>query len=152
MSCLGHKGDIPRFKPEANRYKNPFDSEIALFGTSEGGASRMSVCWGTRGSHGEYGHVRGEKGCMEGTEFSPASELKKLSPNLAKPQLPPGMPTGGHGGSHGYLTDEFLTAIIQGRQPLVDVAMSLNMTVPGIIAHQSALKDGERLKIPQFRL
>jgi len=24
------------------------------------------------------------------------------------------------------------------------------MTVPGIIAHQSALKDGETLKIPQF--
>jgi predicted dehydrogenase len=152
VSCLGFKGDIPRFKPENNRYKNPFDSEIALFRTSEGGTSRMSVCWGTRGSHGEFGHVRGEKACMEGTTFSPAGDLKRLSLNLSKPQLPPGMPAGGHGGSHGYLTDEFLTAILQKRRPLVDVAMSLNMTVPGIIAHQSALKDGERLKVPQFQL
>jgi hypothetical protein len=27
-----------------------------------------------------------------------------------------------------------------------------NMTVAGIVAHQSALKDGELLKIPQFKL
>jgi len=24
------------------------------------------------------------------------------------------------------------------------------MTVPGVVAHQSALKDGEALKVPQF--
>jgi hypothetical protein len=36
--------------------------------------------------------------------------------------------------------------------PLVDVAMALNMTVPGIVAHQSALKDGELMKIPQYKM
>ena len=55
-----------------------------------------------------------------------------------------------HGGSHAYLTDEFISAILQDRKPLVDIAMSLNMTVGGIVAHQSALKDGEWLKIPHF--
>jgi hypothetical protein len=34
----------------------------------------------------------------------------------------------------------------------VDVGLALNMTVAGIVAHQSALKDGERLKIPQYKL
>jgi hypothetical protein len=34
----------------------------------------------------------------------------------------------------------------------VDVAQALNMTAAGIVAHQSALKDGERLKIPQYAL
>jgi hypothetical protein len=28
--------------------------------------------------------------------------------------------------------------------------MALNLTVPGVIAHQSALKNGETLKVPQF--
>jgi hypothetical protein len=28
--------------------------------------------------------------------------------------------------------------------------MSLNLTVSGIVAHQSALKDGELMKIPQY--
>jgi len=32
------------------------------------------------------------------------------------------------------------------------VAMALNLTVAGIVAHQSALKDGELKKIPQYRL
>jgi hypothetical protein len=34
----------------------------------------------------------------------------------------------------------------------VDVAQALNLTVAGIVAHQSALKDGELLKIPQYVL
>jgi hypothetical protein len=59
---------------------------------------------------------------------------------------------GGHGGSHGYLMNEFVTAILEDRKPLVDIAQALNMTVGGIVAHQSALKGGALKKIPQFKL
>ncbi len=45
-----------------------------------------------------------------------------------------------------------ITAILQDRQPLVHISLVLNMSVAGIVAHQSALKDGELLKIPQFTL
>jgi len=152
VSCLGFRGAIATFTPNANAYKNPFDSEIALFRTHEGGASKIAVCWGTRGSHGEFGHVRGERGMMEGTRFSPAGDLKKRPVNFAKPKLAPGMPGGGHGGSHGYLTEEFVTALLLKRRPLIDVACSLNLTVPGVVAHQSALKDGQLIKVPQYKL
>jgi len=37
-------------------------------------------------------------------------------------------------------------------QPLVNVVHALNMTVTGIVAHQSALKNGDLMKIPQFRI
>jgi hypothetical protein len=47
---------------------------------------------------------------------------------------------------------EFVEAILADRKPLVDVAQALSMTVGGIVAHRSALKGGELLKIPQFRL
>ena len=60
------------------------------------------------------------------------------------------MPAGGHGGSHGYLSHEFVTAILEDREPLVNIYEALAMTVPGIVAHQSALKGGETLKVPQF--
>ena len=43
-------------------------------------------------------------------------------------------------------------SILENRQPLVNVAWALNMTVAGIVAHQSALKDGELMKIPQYKL
>ena len=47
--------------------------------------------------------------------------------------------------------NEFVTAILQNRKPLVDVAMALNLTVSGIVAHRSALKGGKLLKIPQYK-
>ena len=93
--------------------------------------------------------VHGELGCMHGTSFQPAEDQAKL-PDLFKPQLPSGMEAGGHGGSHGYLTDEFITALLENRPPLINIAWSLNMTVPSIIAHQSALNNGELLKVPQY--
>jgi hypothetical protein len=60
------------------------------------------------------------------------------------------VPAGGHGGSHGYLMSDFVDAILRDRKPLVDVNQALAMTASGIVAHQSALKGGELLKIPQY--
>lgn len=146
VSCMGIPSRIKHLQPANNPYKNPFGTEIALFRTSEGGMARMAVSWDTPGDSGEKGRIRGERGSFygkyEGSE-------KKL-PSTRRPPLPPGVEGGGHGGSHGYLTNEFVTAILQDRKPLVDVIMALNMTAAGIVAHESALKDGELLKIPQF--
>jgi predicted dehydrogenase len=148
VSCQGMPSKIDHLQPSKNRYKNPFGTEIALFRTSEGGMSRMGVSWDTPGHGGEMGRVRGEQGSyaaqFEGNE--------KGLPDLKRPPLPPGMPSGGHGGSHGHLTNEFVSAILQDRKPLVDIATALNLTVAGIVAHQSAMKDGELLKIPQYAL
>jgi predicted dehydrogenase len=146
VSCMGMPSLIHHLKPENNIYRNPFGTEIALFRTSEGGSSRMAVSWDTPGYGGEMGRIRGQKGSYYGKYEG----LERKLPNLKRPPLPPKVAGGGHGGSHGYLMDEFITAILQNRKPLVDVAWALNLTVSGIIAHQSALKDGELLKIPQF--
>lgn len=35
---------------------------------------------------------------------------------------------------------------------MVDIVKAVNLTVPGIVAHQSALKDGELMKIPQYKI
>jgi hypothetical protein len=147
VSCLGMPSIIGHLKPENNIYKNPFGTEIALFRTSEGGTSRMAVSWDTPGDHGERGRVRGQKGSF----YEKFEGLEVTLPELNRPPLPPGMPLGGHGGSHGYLTNEFVHSILQDRKPLIDIAMSLNLTVSGIVAHQSALKNGELMKIPQYR-
>ena len=56
----------------------------------------------------------------------------------------------GHGGSHPFLTHEFIMALVEDREPAIDVYESVAMTAPGIVAHQSALKGGEQLKIPSF--
>jgi predicted dehydrogenase len=56
----------------------------------------------------------------------------------------------GHGGSHPHLAHEFISAIVEGRKPLPDAVTSANWTMTGICAHQSAMKGGERVSIPQF--
>jgi predicted dehydrogenase len=148
VTCMGMPSKTSWLQPENNRYKNPFGTEIALFRTSEGGMSRMAVSWDTPGHGGEMGRIRGQKGSFYGKYEG----LEKELPPTKRPPIPPGVEAGGHGGSHGYLMNEFVTAILQDRKPLVDVAQALNMTVAGIVAHQSALKDGELMKIPQYKL
>ncbi|MFO7302825.1 MAG: Gfo/Idh/MocA family oxidoreductase [Acidobacteriota bacterium] len=57
---------------------------------------------------------------------------------------------GGHGGSHPHLVHNFLQAVL-GRQPAMpDVETSVNWTMVGICAHESALKGGARIEIPRF--
>jgi predicted dehydrogenase len=148
VSCLGIPSRLQHLQPGYNRYKNPFGTEIALFRTSEGGMARMAVSWDTPGLGGEMGRIRGQRG----TYYGKYEGLEKSLPPIRRPPLPPHVEAGGHGGSHGYLMDEFVTAILQDRTPLVNIAWALNLTVAGIVAHQSALKDGELLKIQQYHL
>ncbi|HZM03500.1 MAG TPA: Gfo/Idh/MocA family oxidoreductase [Candidatus Saccharimonadales bacterium] len=148
VSCLAMPSELEFLQPGNNRYKNGFGTEAALFRTSEGGTSRMIVSWDTPGHDGEMGRIRGQKGSYYG-KFE---GKEKPVVNTKRPPLPPGVQPGFHGGSHGYLMNEFVTSILQDRTPMVNIAMALNLTVPGIIAHQSALKDGELLKIPQYAM
>jgi len=145
VACLGMPSICGHLTPSGNAYKNAFGTEIALFKTSEGGMSRMAVSWDTPGDSGEKGRIRGQKGSFYGT-FE--GQQRVVIPK--KPPLPPTVSAGVHGGSHGYLTNEFIMSILENRKPLVDVTMALNMSVSGVVAHQSALKDGETLEIPQF--
>jgi len=149
VSCMGMRSIRDELQPENNRYKNPFGTEIALFRTSEGGMARMGVSWDSPGHEGEVGRVRGQKGSMTGMVYA---GLEKNLPNLDRPPLPPTVNPGGHGGSHGYLGHEFVMSILESRKPLVDIGQALNMTVSGIVAHQSALQDGALMKIPQYSL
>jgi hypothetical protein len=144
---MGMPSTVPQFQAANNPYKNPFGTEVALLRTSEGGMARMTNSYDTPGRGAEAGRVRGQRGAMWGAPY--VGQEKNL-PDLARPPLPPGIAPGGHGGSHGQLMNEFVTAILEDRQPLVDIVLALNMTVAGVVAHQSALKGGERLRIPQF--
>jgi hypothetical protein len=147
VSCLGMPSIYPNLQPDTNDYGNPFGTEVALLRTSEGGIARMAVSWDMPDAHGEQGRVYGQKEVN-----SRAAQKKPSSVETAKPALPPGVEPGGHGGSHGHLTTEFIDSILLNRKPLVDVGQSLNMTLAGVMAHKSALKDGEWLKIPQYEL
>ena len=102
---------------------NPFVGEYSLSRTSDGGLFRM----GRGHSQGEYvegGRIRGQyagydshNGRIDGF-VGDAEGKRRLEEalanglNLKKPPLPPGVDAGGHGGSHGYLSDNFVRAIL----------------------------------------
>ncbi|HAK93913.1 MAG TPA: oxidoreductase [Planctomycetes bacterium] len=58
----------------------------------------------------------------------------------------------GHGGSHPHLVNEFVSALVAGRDPWPNATLSANWTCVGICAHQSALKGGAVVKLPAFTL
>ena len=56
----------------------------------------------------------------------------------------------GHGGSHPHMVQEYVAAIVEGRQPLLDAKLSANIVAAGILGHESAMKGGERIYLPEF--
>lgn len=57
---------------------------------------------------------------------------------------------GGHGGSHGYLVHEFVSAVAGRREPACTALDAARYTVMGAMAHKSALRGGELLDVPDF--
>ncbi len=58
----------------------------------------------------------------------------------------------GHGGSHPHLANEFLMSLVEKRAPYPNARQSANITCVGILAHESAMKGGEIMKLPAFTL
>jgi predicted dehydrogenase len=58
---------------------------------------------------------------------------------------------GGHGGSHPHLAHEFVSSIVEGRATFPDVYQSVNWTCAGICAHESAMRGGAMVRLPDFR-
>ncbi|GGO50830.1 oxidoreductase [Streptomyces daqingensis] len=56
----------------------------------------------------------------------------------------------GHEGSHHFLVDDFVNSVNEGTLPSVNAWVAARYTVPGIVAHDSARRDGERLAVPDF--
>ena len=63
---------------------------------------------------------------------------------------PGGSVYGEHGGSHGYLVDEFVRAVAEDRPPAIHVWEAVRYMAAGVMAHKSALRDGEMLEVPDW--
>ena len=151
VACSGVPSLKTHYKPENNRYANPYGSEFAMMRCEDGSTARMLVAWDVPAYGGEIGRIFGNKGCYvpEKGGYRGWFDAEVAKMDLAKPPLPPGVDAGGHGGSHSYLTDDFLRGIlVPGHKVCVDLRTALDTTLAGVYAHLSAMKGGETLKIP----
>ncbi|MFL3657936.1 MAG: Gfo/Idh/MocA family protein [Opitutales bacterium] len=176
VSATGWGDDDPIMKD--NSYGNPFWNTYAQFTTDKGHAARIDVVWnspvkaghptrwlgtmagfetngtGGKGLKSEIVHQSREKG-NDDVGYSHAANgiepYKQEAWYKREGLLPPELRLpSGHGGSHNFLVHEFVDSIAKARRPAIDIYEALAYTLPGIVAHQSALRGGEKMKIPQY--
>ena len=149
--------DDPVLTGAKNQYRNPFSDGCAIFGTSRGHICRCNVMYGIH-AHGERAQWFGQRmsAYMPGSGGQPFVVQREGQPDTTVTpdyweRLPePMRGAGGHGNSHPFLTHEFIAALVEDREPEIDIYESLAMTVPGIVAHKSALHNGEKMKVSSF--
>jgi predicted dehydrogenase len=160
---------------QTNEYGNPFWNTTGFFKTSGGHSSRISVFWHVAAREVERGVIYGDRMSyiMSRPEGSPDTVVQIGQQGVttvdangyprgvvkyeayAEPThgevLPPSMRVKtGHGGSHTFLTHEFISSIVDDRWPTVNIYEAIAYTLPGIMAHQSALRGGEHTPIKDY--
>jgi predicted dehydrogenase len=140
----------------------PLSNETALFRMSNG--TTLRIC-----EHRECSIIRetfrvyGTQGSFENDSWCEKERWRKLGEEEMRDPLPPEVHAafaarpgagrdvyGGHGGSHAYLVHEFVDALAHGRRPAINVWEAVRYMAAGVTAHQSALRDGEILPVPDW--
>ena len=93
--------------------------------------------------HPSLAHVAPELRPAFASGHAPVHDVARL------PEVFHTMPSG-HEGSHHFLADDFVRAVVDQTLPPVNAWVAARYTLPGIVAHQSALQDGARLPIRDF--
>jgi predicted dehydrogenase len=171
VSCIGWGDEDPILKD--NAYNNPFWNETALFKSDRGTAFRVHVYWRGALAGCERGQYFGAKMSLFdphpnglGSMMVAPTSVKdrdgvvrryNVASKFDQPiwwktdMLPEAMRHDSyHWGSHTFLTHEFVQSMVENRQPAINVYEAVAFTAPGIVAHESALRGGELLKIPSF--
>ena len=160
VTAVGVPIDHPFYKK--NQYdNNPFICETFFFRTSGGHSARVAIHWWTTAPYREGADYYGTKGSFsEPWNGKPASVSYKqtetadefpLPDYIAK--LPPSLRAyagAGHAGAEPFIVNEFVSACLEERKPIVDVHKAVAFIAPGICGHQSALHNGELIKVPDF--
>jgi len=77
------------------------------------------------------------------------TSMSKVHPFSRLPSEYIGKPNG-HWGSHQFLADDFVKSVVTRKLPPNHVWDAAKYCAPGLIAHESALRDGEMMDIPDF--
>ena len=137
------------------------DIQVALFETAGGmmiKLLRTSVLPRRPAIH--FYSLQGTRGFVETDRGGPAGpgrlwvegmeQDEAIPVPRSDPTLPESARAGGHGTAEYLLVQDFLSCLARGHKPRVDEVRAMDMTVPGLVAHQSALHGGEWLDVPSL--
>jgi predicted dehydrogenase len=135
---------------------NVFCDEIALYAMSNGAVMRHAEMRRLGTPPQETFSIYGTEGSFEsdfgGQRWMTTEGVEPLDVTQHREPLPQELAgdLGGHGGSHAYLVHEFVDAVAAGRTPRINAWEAVRYVAPGIVAHKSALADGERMEVPDW--
>jgi len=154
--------------------ESAFSNETALFEMSNGATVRIcefrevagsiaaSETFRILGTRGSYMENQWKENFRTAPNSAKPLKTTRLTPEQMRDPLPrdvekawydtsrESVAYGGHGGSHAYLVHEFVDAIAHGRRPSIHIWEAVRYMAMGATAHKSALRDGERLSVPDW--
>lgn len=145
-----------------NPYKTGAETGVALFKTAKGAVIRILCCFGayvgfdhnfrilgTRGSiETDNSKILGEAHSLARFEEIPGSLDEKI--DIPVTTKFPGEENSGHGGADSKMMRAFIDCIVNDTKPPIDVDMAIRISLPGIIAQESAAQGGMTLEIPKI--
>jgi len=139
------------------------DMQVALFETEKGAMIKLlrsQVV--TREPPFHYYTIYGAKGCIENFGSRTGADkglvyiegednsAREIDCPTTDPNAPEEAKKNGHGTSEYYLIRDFIKSIDDDTKPPIDVVLGVDMTLPGLIAHEAAMKGNIWLDVPHF--
>ena len=153
VSCMAP--DVAKY----NKYRDGNENGVAIFKTAKGTVIRVFIGFGAYVGFDHNFALYGTKGTVMTDKTKPLEEAHSFAklyeiPNTFEKffEIPVALSnTGdvyGHGGVDARMIREFIKCIIDDTKPPIDIEMGIRISMPGIIAAESAKLGGELLQIP----
>ena len=139
------------------------DMQVALFETAKGATIKVlrssvalrhpALC--SYSIYGTKGALESSRSSYNGTgyryfeDYDPR-EGRQIEISYNDPNAPRSAAAGGHGTSEYNLIMDFLRSIEEDSTPAIDIVRGMDMTVPGLIAHEAAKRGGVWLDVPRI--
>lgn len=147
-----------------NPYKTGKENGVALFKTAKGAVIKILICFGAytgdRGSrhnfllYGTEGSIekdRRQAPYAEEASYAHFSDMARGFQNCIQMPAPFGKKNvGGHGGADFEMMRAFFKCILEDTAPPLDIDLTIQMSIAGIYAHESAMQGGKPIEIPEI--
>ena len=142
-----------------NQYSKGDENGIAIFKTAKGAVIRIFIGFGMYVGYDHNFALYGTKGSILTDKVKPLEEAHSFAKLYDVPdtfekfhEIPVKLSETddvyGHGGVDAKMIRDFIKCIIEDTDPPIDVEMGIRISLPGIIANESAKRGGELLQIP----
>lgn len=144
-----------------NPYRDGNDNGVAIFRTAKGAVIRILIGFGMYVGYDHNFALYGTKGSILTDKTKPLEQAHSFAKLYEIPgtfekamEIPVKLSKTdnpyGHGGADGTMLRDFIRCILEDTDPPIDVDMGIRISLPGIIANESAKLGGELLPIPEI--